>query len=81
VFLVSEYMENGTLTDFLLKFQEDPIGYVRISRVALCEGLDQRSRSQIRHVVDGLHFIHTLEMVHGDLKGVSHSFQTVFVVI
>jgi hypothetical protein len=36
-------------------------------------GLKQLHELQIRQVVEGLSYIHMLEMVHGDLKGVCAS--------
>jgi serine/threonine protein kinase len=61
-------MENGQLTTFLAnRPAENPLKYV--SYVVSKQPVTDLSR-KIRHVISGLDFIHSLNMVHADLKGV-----------
>ena len=66
---ISEWMPNGNVRDYV---REDP----EASRLQLVRrpqkrvGLDELTRVQLLDISRGLSFLHSLEIVHGDLKGV-----------
>ena len=70
--IVCDWMENGRITEYVRKNPEvdrvdlvsRPVSTVTISPECYI--------SQLWDVADGLHFLHSNKIIHGDLKGVSH---------
>jgi hypothetical protein len=81
VSLVSEWMTGGTISSYLqCNPQRNRVPYVR-SLLQLISDINFNDfwRSyQVDDVVSGLTFMHSLDMVHGDLKAVSsmHKWQS-----
>ena len=71
--MVSEWMPNGNVREYIAKNPE-------ISRLQLVRELGIRTRlleltkPQLLDISRGLTFLHSLEIVHGDLKGVRLGF-------
>jgi len=66
--LVSEWMPNGTLTNYIRKIP----GANRIALVSpfSAAGLDRyRCRPKLLDVAEGLNYLHASHTIHGDLKG------------
>ena len=70
--IVCDWMDNHRITDYVKKNPEvdcvDLVsGFVPAITVAFeCQIL------QLWDVADGLHYLHSCNVIHGDLKGVSH---------
>ena len=71
--IVCEWMANGTITEYVRK---NPM----VDRISLVSGFVpavtvsfECQISQLWDVADGLHYLHSRNVIHGDLKGVSHS--------
>jgi serine/threonine protein kinase len=67
--MVSEWMDNGNVNEFIQKRKE-------VNRVQLvsCRIIPQVNRynwiPQLVDITQGLDYMHNLQFVHGDLKGV-----------
>ena len=67
--LISEWMPGGVLTEYIGHHPEaDLLGLVGV--FLLCTGFHAYSRRQLSDIAGGLHFIHSFDIAHGDLKGV-----------
>jgi serine/threonine protein kinase len=71
--IVCEWMENSRITEYV---RENP----NVDRINLVSGFSstvttsfERQILQLWDVADGLHYLHSRDVIHGDLKGVSHS--------
>jgi serine/threonine protein kinase len=71
--IVCEWMENSRITEYV---RENP----NVDRIGLVSGFSfavttpfERQILQLWDVADGLHYLHSRDVIHGDLKGVSHS--------
>ena len=69
---VCDWMENGEITEYVRKNPD-------VDRVDLVSGFVsiittsfERQISQLWDVADGLHYLHSCNVIHGSLKGVSH---------
>ena len=71
--IVYDWMENGSITQYVKKKPDvDRVGLV--SRfVPTVTTLFECQISQLWDVADGIHYLHSCNVIHGDLKGVSHS--------
>ena len=66
--LVSEWMPGGDLTEYVKKHPEvDRLELVCVSPPYRTMHLPSR---KLRGVVDGLHYLHSNNVIHGDLRGV-----------
>jgi hypothetical protein len=69
VSLVSEWMSGGTVTAFLREYQDSERSFL----VGCCVHAWSRSErygTQVIDILQGLGFMHSLDVVHGDLKPV-----------
>jgi len=77
--IVSEWMPGGDLTSYI-KLKPDT------NRIALVSPSFPLSRKttllflQLVDVADGLHYLHSCNVIHGDLKGVIFSSSPIFIV-
>lgn len=70
VCLVSEWMANGTVTAFLLAHPTVERVPLVCRAVFAAESEAHVRISKLRNIVDGLRYVHSLGIVHGDLKAV-----------
>ena len=65
---ISEWMPGGNLPGYIANNPDaDRVSLVGIPSTALCEALIHHKLSD---VAEGLNYLHSCDMVHGDLKGV-----------
>jgi serine/threonine protein kinase len=69
VSLVSEWMSGGTVTAFLRGFPNWDRSFL-VSCCILAWSRSKRYRPQVIDILQGLGFMHSLDVVHGDLKPV-----------
>lgn len=71
--IVCEWMENSRITEYVRKNPKvDRINLV--SRfISAATTSFERQILQLWDVADGLHYLHSRNVIHGDLRGVSHS--------
>ena len=70
--LVSNWMSGGDLPDYIKKNPDaDRLGLVGVPPVAIAPG--SLPRCQISDIARGLCYLHSCNVVHGDLKGVRGS--------
>jgi len=67
--MISEWMENGNINEFIKKNQHRNRTEL-VSRLLISVGR-WLIRVQLVGAVNGLVYMHSLHLVHGDLKGVS----------
>ena len=68
--MVSEWMEHGNINEFVKKHQRvNPLQLVSCSSLFECKAFYNHS-IQLVDAASGLDYMHGLNMVHGDLKGV-----------
>ena len=68
--LASEWMENGTMNEYLRKEEAaDILPLVRATTVFMLS-LSQTFYAQIQGIARGVEYLHSLGVVHGDLRGV-----------
>ena len=66
--LISKWMPNGDLTEYIEKHPNtDRLALVSVSLVSRMVRLLSH---KLRDVTDGLYYLHSRNVVHGDLKGV-----------
>ena len=69
--IVCSWMENGKITDYVGKYPDvDRINLVSVFASTVTVSF-RKLYLQLWDVVDGLHFLHSCKIIHGDLKGVS----------
>ena len=71
--MVSEWMSNGNVRDYVSKNPETSRLQLVRRQVELYTGLEL-TKLQLLDITRGLSFLHSLEIVHGDLKGVRTGF-------
>ena len=77
--LVSEWMPGGDLTEYIGKHPEtDRPGLVRVFPPHPIMYLPSR---KLRDTAEGLHYLHSCNVVHGDLKGVRNNSKPCFTVL
>jgi serine/threonine protein kinase len=70
--LVSQYMPNGTVVRFLKpRPDENRSSYVCFSYLIIAHFSLTPSIYQLMDIVNGLIYLHSLNIIHGDIKGVS----------
>jgi hypothetical protein len=69
VSLVSEWMTGGTVTAFLRGYPNWERSFL-VSRYVSAWGCSERRYLQVIDILQGLGFMHSLDVVHGDLKPV-----------
>ena len=67
--MVSEWMDNGNINEFIRKHEEVNRAQLVSSRVFLCDYRYDWFQKMV-DVAHGLEYLHGLRIVHGDLKGV-----------
>jgi len=68
--LVSEWMENGAITEYIMKHPDaDRLGLVCFPPLTRGEVLTSPP-NQLLDTAKGLNYLHSIHVVHGDLKGV-----------
>ena len=69
--LVSEWMSNGTVTAYLKLFPNaNKFKLVRL--YLLSSGETDIMLNQVKGIADGLAYLHLQDIIHSDLKSVSH---------
>ena len=69
--LISEWMPSGNLTEYIKKCPDvDRLGLVGVPPVIMFDPTLTRTRHQLSNVAEGLYFLHSRNIIHGDLKGV-----------
>jgi serine/threonine protein kinase len=66
--MVSEWMDNGNITEYVRKNAGNHLKLVGYNRATLCSRLS--SAFQFVDALEGLKYLHSANIVHGDLKGV-----------
>lgn len=74
VCLISPWMENGNIVDFLKRVPDANRTWLVRATVRVYVQGDINYVDQVREIAQGLEYLHTMEpvVVHGDLKGVRH---------
>ena len=76
--IVCDWMENDRITEYVKKNPDvnrvDLVSGFILTVTTLCEC----QILQLWDVVDGIHYLHSCNVIHGDLKGVSHLILHVF---
>ena len=76
--LVSEWMPNGNLTEYIwIHPDADRLGLVGVPLPA--SGMMHLPPRKLWDITDGLHYLHSRSVVHGDLKGVCDSSDSLFI--
>ena len=74
--LISKWMPNGDLTEYIGKHPNtDRLALVSVPLVSWMVRLPSH---KLRDVTDGLYYLHSRNVVHGDLKGVRDHFESSF---
>jgi len=68
--MISEWMTNGSIVEYVRSKAGNHLKLVCFNRIFLCHSL---RTFQLADAVDGLKYLHNVDIVHGDLKGVSIS--------
>jgi len=68
--MVSEWMANGNITEYIRSHAGNYLKLVGFNRIFPCYLL---STFQLADAVEGLKYLHNANIVHGGLKGVSLS--------
>jgi hypothetical protein len=69
VSLVSEWMSGGTVTAFLREHVDSERSFL-VSCCVHARGRSERYGTQVIDILQGLGFMHSLDVVHGDIKPV-----------
>lgn len=70
--MACEWMENGRITEYVNKNQNaDRVNLVSGAFCSVTVAFECQI-SQLWDVADGLYYLHSRNIIHGDLKGVSH---------
>ena len=66
--LISEWMPGGDLTRYIANYPDaDRVSLVGIPSSATCQALIP---PKLSNVAEGLNYLHSCDVIHGDLKGV-----------
>ena len=77
--LISEWMPNGNLTEYIGAHPDtNRIGLVGILHPVLDYPLTPH---KLRGITDGLHYLHSRDVIHGDLKGVRDRSRSRFTIV
>ena len=66
--MISEWMTNGSIVEYVRSKAGNHLKLVCFNRIFLCHSL---STLQLADAIEGLKYLHKVDIVHGDLKGVS----------